>query len=39
MNREIRLTEELTKAVKQACLIESDGEMTRCGVFVLRTGA
>ncbi len=29
----------ITKTVKQACLIESGGEMARCGVLVLRTGA
>ncbi len=27
----------IIKIVKQACLIESDDEMTRCDVFVLRT--
>ncbi len=29
----------VTKTVKQACLIESDDEMTRCDVFVLRMRA
>jgi hypothetical protein len=39
MNREIRLIEEFIKIVKQACLIESDDEMIKCDVFVLKTKA